>query len=67
VPECPYEAIFPEGELPASLAAKAGQEIVPFGGTRFTAAGGEEYDLTEDAQYNANFYSEGPGYNAKNM
>jgi ferredoxin len=67
VPECPYEAIFPEGELPAAYTAKPGQEIVPFSGARYTAAGGEVLDLTEDTPYNGQFYTEGPGYNARNM
>lgn len=67
VPECPYEAIFPEGELPTAYTAKPGQEIVPFGGARYAAVGGEELDLTEDAPYNYKFFAEGPGYTAKNM
>jgi NAD-dependent dihydropyrimidine dehydrogenase PreA subunit len=67
VPECPYEAIFPEGELPTAYVAKPGQEIVPFGAERYTAAGGEELDLTEDTPYNYSFYTEGPGYEARNM
>jgi hypothetical protein len=53
--------------LPAAFTAKAGQEIVPPGGAKFTAAGGEVMDLTEDTQHNASFYTEGPGYKAKNM
>jgi hypothetical protein len=67
VPECPYEAIFPEGELPSAFVAKPGQEIVPHGEPRFTTAGGETMDLTEDTPYNTKFYTEGPGYAARNM
>jgi ferredoxin len=67
VPECPYEAIYPEGELPTALTTKAGQEVVPHGKARYTSPGGEVFDLTEDTPYNGNFYTEGPGYNARNM
>jgi ferredoxin len=67
VPECPFEAIFPEGEIPTAHTAKPGQEFVPFGGTKYAAKGGEVVDLTGDTVHNANFYTEGPGYNARNM
>ena len=67
VPECPFEAIFPDGEVPSAHVAKPGQEFVPFGGAKWTAAGGEEVDMTGDAVHNTNFYTEGPGYAAKNM
>jgi ferredoxin len=67
VPECPYEAIFPEAEVPTAFVAKAGQEIAPFGAAKYTAKGGEVIDMTEDTQHNANFYTAGPGYAARNM
>ncbi len=68
VPECPFEAIFPVDEVPSALELKAGQEVQPQHGERWTAAGGEVIDLTEGAaEYNAAFYTEGPGYAARNM
>jgi ferredoxin len=75
VPECPFEAIFPQDEVPVALELKAGQEVQPFRGERYAAAGGESIDLT-DAQgadgyttleANTDFYTVGPGYGAKNM
>ncbi|MGQ9903880.1 MAG: indolepyruvate ferredoxin oxidoreductase subunit alpha, partial [Anaerolineae bacterium] len=67
VPECPYEAIFPEAEVPSAYTLKAGQQVQPFRGERYTAAGGEVIDLTLDIPWNAAFYTEGPGYEARNM
>jgi NAD-dependent dihydropyrimidine dehydrogenase PreA subunit len=41
VPECPYSAIFPEDEVPASYTAKGGEKLsMPAG----TAGYGEAYD-----------------------
>jgi ferredoxin len=65
VPECPYEAIFVEDEVPTEYVMEAGVEYIPHGGTRTTAEGGEVFDLTEDNQYNYSFFSEGPGYDAQ--
>jgi len=67
VPECPYEAIFPEAEVPSAYTLKAGQEVAPFRGERYAAAGGEAIDLTDGTAYNAEFYTTGPGYEARNM
>jgi len=77
VPECPFEAIFPQDEVPTAYALKAGQEVQPFRGPRYAAAGGETLDLTishgEGAeeytalQANTDFYTHGPGYGARNM
>jgi len=84
VPECPYEAIFPEEEVPFDYEAPAGvwitntKALLP-DGQQFAGvidghnvkvlnakqlAGGEVLDLTEDIEFNYNFYSEGPGYDA---
>jgi ferredoxin len=65
VPECPYEAIFPEDEVPTAYVLEAGVEYIPHGGTRTTAEGGEVFDLTEDNKYNYSFFTEGPGYDAQ--
>ncbi len=64
VPECPYEAIFPDYEVPTEHVMEAGVEYVPHGGERTTAEGGEVFDLTEDNQYNFDFFTDGPGYDA---
>ncbi|GIK66273.1 MAG: hypothetical protein BroJett018_40670 [Chloroflexota bacterium] len=65
VPECPYEAIFPEDEVPDAYEMKPSQGYQPFKGERINAAGGEVFDLTEDIQPNYDFFSAGPGYNAR--
>mgnify|MGYP003565651528 CR=1 FL=1 len=65
VPECPYDAIFPEEDVPSEYTMGAGVEYVPHGGTRTKAAGGEVFDLTEDNKYNYDFFSERPGYDAQ--
>ena len=67
VPECPFEAIFPEDEVPEAYEMKAGQGRVPFDGAKIEAAGGEIVNLRDDIQYNAKFFKEGPGYDAKDM
>jgi len=68
VPECPFEAIFPQDEIPAAYELKPGQEVQLFRGERFKAEGGETIDLTDQATaINAAFYTEGPGYGARNM
>jgi hypothetical protein len=75
VPECPFEAIFPQDEVPAAYELKAGQEVQPFRGERYAAAGGEAIDLTiaqgaDDytaLAANTDFYTAGPGYEARNM
>ena len=65
VPECPYDAIFPEDEVPEALTLSAGQEYYPHGGVRSKAAGGEVINLTEDIKPNYDFFSDGPGYDAQ--
>jgi ferredoxin len=65
VPECPFEAIFVEDEVPSSYQMAAGQERIPFRGPRYASAGGEVVDLTEDTKPNYDFFSDGPGYNAR--
>jgi hypothetical protein len=68
VPECPFEAIFPEEDVPTDYELKAGQEYIPFATkVRVTAAGGEVIDLTPSIQPNYDFFSSGPGYDALNM
>jgi NAD-dependent dihydropyrimidine dehydrogenase PreA subunit len=75
VPECPFEAIFPLDEIPAAYELKPSQEVQPFRGERYAAAGGEGIDLTDaqgadgytSTQANADFYTSGPGYGARNM
>jgi ferredoxin len=68
VPECPFEAIFPEEDVPTDYELKAGQEYIPFATkVRVTAAGGEVIDLTSSIQPNYDFFSSGPGYDALNM
>jgi len=63
--ECPFEAIFEESEVPDAYIMAAGQERMPHGDARCAAKGGEVVDLTPDIQYNYDFFSTGPGYNAK--
>lgn len=67
VPECPFEAIFPEDEVPSAYTMKAGQGLQRIGAELWNASGGEEVDLTEASAWNAAFFQQGPGYNAKNM
>ncbi len=75
VPECPYEAIFPLDEIPTAYEMKPGQVLQPFRGERWEAQGGEVVDLTmaqgvegyTAAQANADFFTQGPGYAARNM
>ncbi|MBN2387906.1 MAG: ferredoxin family protein [Anaerolineales bacterium] len=82
VPECPYNAIFPEAEIPAAFTAQGGEYLnqvslsghyegtnhlgnpVALDSVRQLAAG-EIVDLTPDTQVNADFFSSGPGYAAK--
>jgi ferredoxin len=63
--ECPLEAIFEESEVPDNYEMAAGQQRMPHGGPLFTAGGGEIVDLTEDSQYNYDFFENGPGYDAQ--
>ncbi|MGQ9849717.1 MAG: 4Fe-4S dicluster domain-containing protein [Aggregatilineaceae bacterium] len=66
VPECPFEAIFVEEEVPSAYEMSAGQERIPFDTKqRVAAQGGEIVDLTEDIKWNYEFFKSGPGYNAK--
>jgi len=64
VPECPFEAIFVEDEVPDAYEMAAGQERIPFRGPRYAAQGGEVVDLTEDIKPNYDFFSVGPGYDS---
>ena len=65
VPECPFEAIFPEDEVPKEFAMAAGVEYIPHGGSRTEATGDQVFDLTEDTPFNYQFFKEGPGYDAQ--
>lgn len=82
VPECPYESIFAEDEVPAAYKAKGGELINKVGLSEHyqgsdhhgdevslnsvrTLQPGEIVDLTPDIQENYRYFSEGPGYNAK--
>lgn len=67
VPECPYEAIFPADEVPESHTLKAGQKYQRHGEALAEGPAGEAINLTEAGAWNAYFYSDGPGYGAKNM
>lgn len=62
--ECPLEAIFEEGDVPDAYEMAAGQQRKPHSGELITAAGGEVVDLTEDIQYNYDFFANGPGYDS---
>lgn len=65
IPECPYEAIFIEEEVPTAFEMAAGQKRVPADTKQeVTAEGGEVVDLTADIQPNYDFYQSGPGYDA---
>lgn len=63
--ECPFEAIFEEDGVPSAYTMAPGQERVPHGDARYTAKGGEVVDLTADIKFNYEFFSSGPGYNAR--
>ncbi|MFZ2489059.1 MAG: ferredoxin family protein [Anaerolineae bacterium] len=68
VPECPFEAIFPEEDVPTDYEMRAGQQAVPWDSKElYTAEGGEVVDMTPAIQANADFFTEGPGYDALNM
>lgn len=65
IPECPYEAIFIEEEVPSAYELQPDQEYVPHDTkTKVTAQGGEVIDLTADIKPNYDFYESGPGYDA---
>jgi len=82
-PECPYEAIFEEDDVPDDYVATGGEWAcmpagtagydTPYTGTNHHGVevkiassrqleAGEELDLTADAEANAEFFSDGPGY-----
>lgn len=68
IPECPFEAIFVEEEVPNDYEMMEGQERIPFGNSEIvTHSEGEVIDLTPDIQPNYDFFSNGPGYDALNM
>lgn len=63
--ECPLEAIFDEMDVPDDYEMAAGQEYVPHDTKKkVTAEGGEIVDLTPAIEWNAKFFSEGPGFDA---
>ena len=65
VPECPFEAIFVEDEVPDDYEMATDQGRVPWDTkTRVTATGGEVVDLTVDIQANYDFFQNGPGYDS---
>ena len=65
IPECPFEAIFIEEEVPSDFSTNEGQESIPFETkARVKHAAGEVLDLTDDIQYNYEFFASGPGYDA---
>ena len=65
VPECPFEAIFIEEEVSSEFSMNDGQERIPFDTkARVKHAAGDVVDLTEDIQYNYEFFASGPGYDA---
>jgi ferredoxin len=65
IPECPYEAIFIEDEVPSEYTMSADQERIPHDTKqRIKAEGGEVVDLTQDIAPNYEFYESGPGYDA---
>ena len=85
VPECPYNAIFPEDEVPTALKTKGGEllaekvgtpgytnvfdgsdhfkKAVHVTSTRVTKPG-EVLDLTYCTDVNAEYFKNGPGYEA---
>jgi ferredoxin len=68
VPECPYEAIFPEEDVPSAFEFDGSKEQMPHTTkTRITPAAGAVIDLTDDIQFNYDFYAAGPGYEALKM
>lgn len=64
VPECPFEAIFIEEEVPSAYTMAANQERVTMAGEKITHKEGDVVDLTADIQPNYDFYEKGPGYDA---
>lgn len=65
IPECPYEAIFIQEEVPTAYTMAAGQKRIPFDTKEEVEyAGGEVFDLTADIQPNYDFFASGPGYDA---
>jgi hypothetical protein len=68
VPECPFEAIFPEEDVPSAYEFDGNKERMDHSSkVRSTPAAGTVIDLTEDIQPNYDFYSAGPGYEALKM
>jgi ferredoxin len=67
VPECPFDAIFIEEEVPSDYAmAKGQQRLDHVSKELITYAGGEVVDLTVDTPFNAEFFNSGMGYDALN-
>ena len=68
IPECPFEAIFIEEEVPTEYEMLEGQELLPFDTKKIVVYdGGEIIDLTPDIAPNYDFFKTGPGYDALNM
>lgn len=68
VPECPFEAIFTEEDVPDAFTFDGSKERMDHDTKeRSTPAAGETIDLTEDIQFNYDFYASGPGYEALKM
>ena len=68
VPECPYDAIFFDEEVPSEIEMSQDQRrnLHNVKGV-ITYDGGELVDLTSDISKNNEFFNTGPGYNAINM
>ena len=65
IPECPYEAIFIEEEVPSAYTTAANQQRMLMSAELITHAEGDVVDLTEDIKPNYDFFSTGPGYDAR--
>jgi ferredoxin len=64
VPECPFEAIFPEEEVPGAYELADDQEVKPMVGEKYKSPG-TIIDLTPDIAPNYDFFQKGPGYAAR--
>jgi ferredoxin len=72
VPACPFNAIFPESDVPAAYTAKGGEYISRVGLTGHYEGTNEHgvkvaldtVDLTPDIQANYAYFQSGPGFKA---
>ena len=64
IPECPYESIFVEEEVPSEFELASGVERVPHDTKQRYPSEGEVVDLTLDIQPNYDFFTAGPAYDA---